>query len=314
MVRIIAVVAFAFLFSSCSNKSDSVLAVFKATEEGFLNSNSVVSNSSTVIYHALDEKLLKPESAQQASVWQPKAMLIKENSAGIIRYLDSLIVELKKGAGLRLENMREVYREDDLEVVSSFFLNKNTGDELYDRLQKFKSDILAVDPELKKEFGDNSIIITYRFEQEQKSQKDFTKTFFDGVPAIAAIAILRKLENNVRVMENKFIEFCHNKLSSTYGDDFGTVFHPMIAINSSYVKVGDEIKITAGIGTFSIVMQPVITISGKNMQPGENGVVTYEFNSPLKAGKYLVPVKIEFTKPDGSKGYITKDIEYTVAE
>ena len=33
MVRIIAVVAFAFLFSSCSNKSDSVLAVFKATED-----------------------------------------------------------------------------------------------------------------------------------------------------------------------------------------------------------------------------------------------------------------------------------------
>ncbi len=313
MVRIIAVVAFAFLFSSCSNKSDSLLAVLKATEEGFLNSNSVVSNSSTVIYHALDEKLLKPESAQQASVWQPKAMLIKENSAGIIRYLDSLIVELKKEAGLRLENMIEVYREDDLEAVSSFFLNKNTGDELYDRLQKYKSDILAVDPELKKEFGDNSIIITYRFEQERKSQKDFTKTFFDDVPAIAAVAILRELENNVRVLENQFVTYCFNKIGSTDGDGSFDKFGVIIGQSSNIVKAGDKIEITAGIGSFSVRANPKITIDGKEIQM-ENAVASYKFKTPLKAGKYSIPVKIEYTDVDGSKKIQTNKVEYNVAE
>ena len=116
MLRIIGIITFTVIFSSCTNKADSVLAVFKATEEGLIQSNSVISNSSNVIYHALDEKLLKPESNRQASIWQPKAILIKEKSAVIIKYLDSLIVALKKEAGLKLENMKEVYREDDLEL------------------------------------------------------------------------------------------------------------------------------------------------------------------------------------------------------
>ncbi|MGF2413712.1 MAG: hypothetical protein ACQUYJ_15375, partial [Ferruginibacter sp.] len=121
MIRIVVMIALTFSLSSCSNKSDSILAVFKATDEGLIQSNSVISNSNTIIYHALDEKILKPQSAHQASVWQPKAILIKEKSAAIIRYLDSLIVVLKKVANLRLENMREVYNEEDVDAASRLF-------------------------------------------------------------------------------------------------------------------------------------------------------------------------------------------------
>ena len=49
MLRIIGIITFTVIFSSCTNKADSVLAVFKATEEGLIQSNSVISNSSNVV-------------------------------------------------------------------------------------------------------------------------------------------------------------------------------------------------------------------------------------------------------------------------
>ena len=147
MQRVIAVIAFTIIFSSCSNKPDSILAVFKATEEGLLQSNYIILNSSAGIYKALESKLTRPESAQQAAVWQPKAILIKEKTIAITNYLNSLVFELKKEAGLKLQNEREVYREDDLDAVSRLFINKNTGEELYKKLQQYRKDILAVDPE-----------------------------------------------------------------------------------------------------------------------------------------------------------------------
>lgn len=312
MLRIIGVIFFAFVFSSCANKSDSVLAVFKATEEGLIQSNIAILNSSSFIYKELDSKLSKPESIQQASIWQPKAMLIKEKSTGIINYLDSLIIELKKEAGLRLENMREVYKEDDLDAVSRLFIKKNTGEELYEKLQKYRRDILAADPELNKQFGDNSIIITKDFELAGSKKKDFTKTFFNKVSVITALAMLRKFENNVRVLENEFVTYCNHKVAG-YSDAF-TSISSLIGQSSNYLKAGDNLEIQAGIGAYSLTSKPKISIMGKDIDCKENGFALYKFKTPLKAGKYSVPVKIEYTDFDGKRKVITNKMEYTVVE
>ena len=313
MLRIIGIIIFAVVFSSCTNKADSILAVFKATEEGLIQSNSVISNSSNVIYKELNTKLTEPVSAGQASVWQPKAILIKGKSAGIIRYLDSLIVELKKEAGLKLENMKEVYREDDLDAVSRFFINKNTGDELYKKLKNHKQDMLTIDPELNKQFGANAIIITRKFELAGKNSKEFTETFFNHVPVITALAMIRKLENNVRVLENKFVEFCYQKIGSIDGDAFFDKVGVIIAQSTTTIKAGDKIEITAGIGTFSMAGNPKITIHGKLIQM-ENAVASYKFKTPLKAGKYFVPVKIEYTDLKGMINVKMDKLKYTVLE
>jgi GldM N-terminal domain len=312
MLRFIVVIIFAGVFSSCSNKSDSILAAFKATEEGLIKSNSAISNSSTVIYHALNKKLSEPESARQASVWQPKALLIKEKSGEIIKYLDSLIIELKKEAGIKLENGRETFREDNLDAVSRLFINKNAGGELYEKLQNYRMDVLAVDPELNKQFFKNSIIITNEFEQAKNIKKDFNKTFFDHVPVITALAMLRKFENNVRVMENQFVTYCNHKVGG-YTEEF-TRFGILIGQSSNYVKAGGNIEIQAGVGEYSLAAKPKITIMGKEIDSKEKGYALYKFKTPLKAGKYIVPIIIEYIDESGIKQQLKNKIEYTVIE
>ena len=174
MLRISAITCFIFFFSACSNKSDSTLAIFKATEEGFLYSNSVFSNSSAIIYESFVERLLKPATVEQASVWQPKAMRIKEKSTAIFKYLDSLITELKKEAGLRLENMTEVYNEDENENF-----NPNIVDDLEPIEDEKETKFNAIEKALMKmkEAGGNCYELLTQFWYHKKTMNELTEIF-----------------------------------------------------------------------------------------------------------------------------------------
>ncbi len=85
-------------------------------------------------------------------------------------------------------------------------------------------------------------------------------------------------------------------------------------MNSSCVKAGDIIEINAGVGSFSVQSQPKFTIDGKLISVNENGIMVYKFKTPLIAGKYNKPIKMEYTKPDGTRELMTKNIEYTVID
>jgi hypothetical protein len=248
MLRFIVILTFAFVFSSCSNNSTNSLAVFRATEEGLQRSNEAITASSTTIYHALDDRLTNPRTVMHANIWQPKAMLIKQKSSEIINYIEALVKELKKEAGLKTENFKTIFKEDDLNAASRLFIDKNKGKELHEKLKNYKKDMLAVDPQINNQFGKNSLILTNDFEYQEDKQKEFANTFFNNTPTIAALTMLRKFENNVKIIENQYVEFCLNKIANN-GGGF-TVIRTLIGQSSNTVKAGDKIEIIAGIGAF----------------------------------------------------------------
>ena len=76
MQRIIAIIIFAIIFSSCENKSQSDWVVLKAAQEGFEQSNKTILYSTERLYHQLQEKLIRPDTTQQTAIWQPKSTVI----------------------------------------------------------------------------------------------------------------------------------------------------------------------------------------------------------------------------------------------
>ena len=84
--------------------------------------------------------------------------------------------------------------------------------------------------------------------------------------------------------------------------------------SSSCVKAGNDIQITAGIGSFSLEAQPTFSVDGKAIKSDVDGVMIYKFKTPLKAGDYFKPVKIEYTKPDGTRESKEYNIEYSVID
>jgi len=140
----------------------------------------------------------------------------------------------------------------------------------------------------------------------------FAKSFFNDIPVIAACAMLSKLENNIRVIENSYINFCHSK-TIVYNHGY-EVFSIILGQSSSCVKGGDNIEITGGVGAFSVAAQPKFTVDGQFIPVDENGVMVYKFNAPPKAGNYNKHIVLEYVTPDGTRKTIKKDLEYKVIE
>ena len=143
-----------------------------------------------------------------------------------------------------------------------------------------------------------------QFDYKTQSSAEFVKTFFNKIPAVGGMAVLSKFENDVKVNENMFITYCINQ---TYFGFCGySTYVPLIRQSSNYLKAGDNLEITAGIGSFSVECRPEFTIDGKVNQVDENGIVNYKFKTPSKAGEYI---KIVTTKAEYISKMSTHEIE-----
>jgi gliding motility-associated protein GldM len=299
-----------FLFS-CSNNSNNNLEVFKALDESLVNSNQTINKSNQIIYSSLQEKMSDPLTNYKANIWFPKAMQVQKYSKDIISYIENLKNELKKEVGLTIKNEQNQFEEDDIKTVNQLFKKKAKGEELFLRLAKYKQDVLAIDSSMKEVF-DTVIIVTTRSFDTIANQNTFADIFFHNIPTIAALSMLSKFQNNIKIIENWMTMFCLNQVPST--DRYFDSYSAIVAQSTSSVKPNEPIEITAGIGAFSIMAQPVITISGKNVQVEEDGAAHYKFKASNKPGKHCVTVEITFNDIYGKKQSINKTVEYTVVE
>ena len=230
MKYIIPISAILLFFSSCADNSKRALAVFSATDEGLRQSIETISITNSIIYKAFNDRLVDPDYSEKAKIWQPKAMLVKILSDSIVRYIGEVKSELNSKTSDKLDDVK--YKE------------------LFEKLVKYRQDMLSIDPALNKEFSPNLVLFANGFDYKTRDPKIFKRTFFNAVPVIACMAMLSKFENNVKIIENNFITFCFNQSCSLFCG-IREKFWPMISQSSNYLKAGDELEITAGIGSFS---------------------------------------------------------------
>src|ERR1035437_3918747 len=72
------------------NVSNEVINAFKVVNTSLITSNNNISASNNTLYNSLKEKLNKPESAEKAKIWEPRAMEAKQVAADMMIYMDSL--------------------------------------------------------------------------------------------------------------------------------------------------------------------------------------------------------------------------------
>ncbi len=290
--------------AACSDRSENDLAVFRVLDESLVNANKTINKGTEMQLATLNGKTTEPASAYRANIWYPKAMAVKEKSTGIISYLDELKLLLKKEAGL--ESSGNSFNEADKAAVERLFESEGKGRYMYEKLNRYRADVLAIDSGIRVTFID---MILPSIPSPDSLTKE-TKTFFKNITAAAALAVLSKFQNDIKITENRLIAFCNNKVGSFI--ESYTTYSAIVGQSSSYVRVGEEIEITAGIGSFSRAVRPEITVNKMNIEINESGTAVYKFKASTKTGKHTVPVKINFTGEDGIRQEITKDVEYTV--
>jgi gliding motility-associated protein GldM len=312
------------------NVSTEVLEAFKTVDKSIQTSNKAIDGKNAVIFAAFKDEASNPQTAAKAAVWSPKADKIHQLALGMSTYLNDLKLTLKTRSGLKVEDGKEDFKEDDLDGPTKLFTEEDEGVKLYDKMIGFKKQVLDVlKPE---EFADNPVLAA----DIKKAKADFDKSLpvnlvvdperikgnstgddkkdwafvnFHMTPTIAAITILSKLENDVKNTESQMVDYCHSQIGKVK-----VVFDKFQAIaqsNTSYAMPGDAIEITSGVGAFSEAAKPKIYVEGQLQPLNPDGTAVYK-TTASGSGDHNVNVKIEYAKPDGSIETVNKVVKYTV--
>ncbi len=296
------------------NVSAEVINAFRVVDESLKTSNANISSSNDRIYDALKEKMNKPESQEKARIWAPNAMKAKQYSAEMTDYIDSLKKALKIGADLKKrwddvnKDSVEDYRMDNLDASTRLFETKGEGKKLEERLEKYKSDMLAINPSIKTEFEKIFPVNTVPPPSQDGKKKDFTQSFFHMTPTIAALTILSKFQNNIKNAENEIVTYCDNQIGKV--DLHMDQAAVLVGQNSNYLMPGQQLSITAGVGSYSSAASPSISINGSNVNVAD-GQGTYTTNVS-GAGEHNVTINVTYKDEHNVTKTETRTIKYTV--
>jgi len=283
------------------NVSAEVIEAFKTVDKSLVNSNTNIEASNITLFKSLEKKKSEATSKALAEIWAPKADQAKKLSNEMMTYIEALKLELKTSSGLTIEEGVEKYKEDDLNATSRIFDTEKKGKELDDKMKAYKAAILAIDPEIKSAFATTLPV-------DVVEGKDGTTPNFRMMPTVAAITLLSKMQNNIKNAENQVVTFAHNKIGEVaLRMDESAV---LVGQSSNYVMPGEEVTITAGVGSYSSQGGTSINIGGQSV-PVVAGQGSAKFTA---SGSGLQKRQVTVTYLDQNKKPQTKTVEvaYTI--
>lgn len=310
------------------NVSAEILNAFKTVNKSLDKTNQILSQKNRSIYDAFNDALNDPQQKQKAAIWKPKADQVKTLSDKIFNDIEDYKSKIKKNSGLKVENGEETYKFDDLDQAEILFSKNGEGKKLYDKMIQYKKDIINVvksSPE-----GADPLIISQLTSLEKSLPIDlnvpkgktesghtynndhigWTTSNFHKTPSVAAITILSKLQNDVKNSEAQMADFCISQLGKVklVYDKFAAV----AAANTTYCMPGDAIEVSAGVGAFNDQAKPIININGSNVPLNSEGMAVWKSTAAGASGERQIPVKIQYTTPDGKVESKSMTLKYTI--
>jgi gliding motility-associated protein GldM len=296
------------------NVSAEILNAFKVVNNSLQTSNDGLTVENSAIMQDIAAKAAANESKEKALIWQPRAQKAASYSKELYDYIEDLKDKLKREAGYNPEKGDTTYKIDDLDapirLLGSESGGQGKGEELHQKLIKFKTDMLGINPEIEKEFATKlPLNLDKPKSEEGNGDLSWSDSYFHMTPAIASLTILGKFQNDVKNSENDVVTFCQNQIGAVKVrfDKTGVI----AGASASYVMPGDKLSIYAGVGAFSSASHPTITINGQTIDVDGNGKATKDI---VAGGSGTQTVKIggSFKNQDGVSVPINETLTYVV--
>lgn len=290
------------------NVSAEILNAFKTVNNSLTAASSTLDKKNGSIFDAFKSALSDNSTKDRAAIWQPRAQKAQVLADEMIAYIHNLKDRVKQSADL--ENGK--YKEDDLEAPTRVMTDPGkAGDSLHDALQKFKNDLLSLDPAVRKEFENSlPIDLTIPTTNNRANQNNWSASYFYMTPAVAAITILSKFENDVKNSEAMIVDYCYQQVGAV--KQVFNAYQPLVGQSSNYAMPGEQITITAGIGAYNKDAKPTVSIDGSSVALNANGVAEYKFSAG-GTGAFTKHVVVSyFNQSSGKQEQQTYDVPFTV--
>ena len=290
------------------NVSAEILNAFKVVDDSLLKSNVSIDGSNENLLKSLQQKLAKPETAEKAAIWAPKAAEAKKIADQLIVKIEQYKDSLKRASGYNPEKGVNDFKNDDLEAATRLFIVNGKGPELQKDLMDLKAKLLALDQKINDEFKTKLPIDVSVPPSTTGSNNSWEYNYFHMTPTVAALTILSKFENDIKNAENQIVTYCHNQIGQVE-----VIYNKSVALvsqSANYVMPGQKVKVKAGVGIFSSAAAPKISIGGQSFNATE-GYAETELDAG-GSGAHSIPVTIVYKGQDGKDVTVNDKVEYTV--
>ncbi len=280
------------------NVSAEVLNAFVLIDKSIRQSTENVNKENRSIYGEFEKaKKLNPEKVGE---WFDKAIELR----GKTDALDSLIQDYKKELAVAADgkgaNPTNIEKKSDNNVGGEVMIVKGRGENLKKEIKKYRDFCIGlISDTAKSNILTKNIKTTLSTDPiesttEPGTYKDWTEANFNHLPLIAVVAMMSKMQNDIRNVESDLLSYLLGQIGK---EDYSfNVIEAIVNAPNSYVKIGEEFKAEVFIAAYDSTKDPKIVLNDGTELPVKSGKGIYNpgTGSP---GKFTWGGKIVLRKP-----------------
>lgn len=291
------------------NVSSDVLNGFSQVQEGIQRTNLNMSARNEVQFKYLED--IYARNPEKAGVWYNKGMELREKSASIYGTIESLKTQIAKAADGEKGDYRNIINNDDLEAASVTMLNpaSNRGSKLRTDMDAYREYLITLITDSAKRVAVSEMLSTkVTAPKGTVGPVTWEQKMFENMPAIAAVTLLTKMQNDIRQAESEALA---NLITNVdIGDVRVNRMEAYVIPNSNMVMRGGKYSANIVLAAIDTTSRPTIYVNGSRLA---NPHGLYEF-VPGGIGSHDYSGYIEVPRGDGSIAKYPFKSSYTVIE
>jgi len=266
------------------NVSNEILNAFKTLTLSIDKSNRSIDQKNNEVYTAIKENEKAPGQAEKVRPYREKADQVVKQAEDMVNFMNDWKRRITIEAGgfnqtsTDPEDTSLPARMDNIDATTKLLVELKGGDTMKQRITDLRKFFLAqLNPN---DTASISPLMPLRVTPAKKNDHNPTADWsienFEHMPAIAAIALFSKFQNDIRSSEALVLKqlFEEAHLKDIKFDTIGAVAVP----KQSYALEGDKIEASILLAAFNKAQKPEIKgiSGGGSTKPAVNGIIPWE--------------------------------------
>lgn len=290
------------------NVSSDVLNGFTLVDESLTKSTATSSEQNLALYR--DFAKFMEQNPEKVHEWYVRAKTVKQMSDSLYDYATLLKELIAKKADGADGDYRKLINREDLEASTSIMLSieEKRGLKLYNAINNYREQILTMISDSVQRQVVIDLFNTEVPKRDISMMRNWQEYNFENMPAIAAITLLTKLQNDIRYTEGEVLHQLAKNIDE--GDVRVNKISALVIPNSKNIVRGSDFSAQIILAAVDSTQRPEIFIDDKKLET-ENGEYTVTCN---RTGDYTLNGYMIVNDGSGTSSRYEFAQKYTVVD
>lgn len=289
------------------NVSSDVLNGFSQVHESLSRTTRNISARNDAQFRFLEE--LNSKNPEKTGVWYAKGLDLRNRSQVLYSSIEQLKKEIAAAADGPGADPYNITNNDDLEAAAVTMLNPSSlkGKKLRENVNEFSEYIVKLIPDEDKKKAVTEMLST-TIRKTPDGPATWEQKLFENMPAVAAVTMLTKLQNDIRQAESEALANIITNVD--IGDIRVNELNAYVLPTSNMIMRGGKYSAKIVLAAIDTTQRPEIFINGSKLN-NPHGI--YEF-VPGATGTHDFSGYIQVARGDGTIDKRPFTSSYTVIE